>query len=644
MHDGLASWSVNTIKPTVLGPVSPPIWYEAAQLAGRLAEVLQQGPLQDEQSQQAIAFLTAHWQRAKASQPTPARQPLDTLCHRLKLGTQERMLLVLAGMADEHEGFVATFAGLHPRNEPFPTVGLLARLAFDSVDRSECWRLLTQSPLIKLGLVRLSGDGAWPEHSLHLAERVWPVLYGLDCWPQDMAPQVAATRVADSWLQHPDVRYALSRLGSQQALAVSLQGEPQAMRVRLAQLLGELGQRAACFDISSMSESLLETLLLHCLLRDRIPVLIGTPTGNSPLARFPAPLLLAETEPVLLASLPLPVLPLPAPRPSRQLLAALWQEAMPELGEQAIALAARFPLEPRRLFRVQDDARAIAGLTPLRDTTAYQALKTRLARGSDTQVRRLVPHADWPDLVLPPAAMNALHDAVARLALQAQVMDDWGFERGDANRRGLRLLFCGLPGTGKTLAAEVIAHALHAELMVIDLSRIVSKWIGETEKNLAAVFEEAETTRGVLFFDEADALFAKRTDVHDANDRFANIETAYLLTRLERFDGIAILATNLRQHIDKAFLRRFEFVIDFPEPGAEERAAIWQRHVPAQAPIAAEVDFEVLALRYPMSGAMIRNALLSAAYYAAARQDDITCDALERAIALEFEKTGRLCP
>src|SRR5690606_32385263 len=149
-------------------------------------------------------------------------------------------------------------------------------------------------------------------------------------------------------------------------------------------------------------------------------------------------------------------------------------------------------------------------------------------------------------------------------------------------------------GTGKTFSAEVMAHALGVDLLLVDISRVVSKWIGETEKNLAEVFDVAERAQAVLLFDEADALFGTRTEVNDARDRYANLETAFLLTRLERFEGLAILSTNLRQNIDPAFMRRLEFVLDFEDPGPSERAALWAGHLPPAAPIAEDVDFREL--------------------------------------------------
>ena len=204
------------------------------------------------------------------------------------------------------------------------------------------------------------------------------------------------------------------------------------------------------------------------------------------------------------------------------------------------------------------------------------------------------------------------------------MLDDWGFLRDRPGARGVRMLFAGPPGTGKTLSAEVLAHDLSVDLLFVDISRVVSKWIGETEKNLASIFDAAERAQAVLFFDEADALFGKRTEVSDAHDRYANLETAYLLSRLERFEGLAILATNLRQNIDPAFMRRLEFVIDFEEPDRDERLTLWQVHVPRGAPLARDVDLRELAALYPVVGAFIRNAAVAAGFLAAGNGGQIT--------------------
>jgi SpoVK/Ycf46/Vps4 family AAA+-type ATPase len=224
------------------------------------------------------------------------------------------------------------------------------------------------------------------------------------------------------------------------------------------------------------------------------------------------------------------------------------------------------------------------------------------------------------------------------------VLDEWGFLAGRPGARGVRMLFSGPSGTGKTLSAEVMAAELGVDLLLVDISRVVSKWIGETEKNLAEVFDVAENAQAVLFFDEADALFGRRTEVSDAHDRYANLETAYLLTRLERFEGLAVLSTNLRQNIDPAFLRRLEFLLEFEEPGPEERAALWQCHLPPGAPLESDVDLGEIAALYPVVGGFIRNAAVAAGFLAAAEGSPITRRHVVRAIRREYDKTGRAFP
>jgi len=225
------------------------------------------------------------------------------------------------------------------------------------------------------------------------------------------------------------------------------------------------------------------------------------------------------------------------------------------------------------------------------------------------------------------------------------VWDRWGFGRNRPGTHGVRLLFAGPPGTGKTLAAEAVAGALGRDLLVVDLSRLVSKWIGETEKNLAGIFEAAERGGAALFFDEADALFGRRTEVGDARDRYANLETSYLLSRIERFDGIVFLATNLRQNLDPAFARRIEFIVIFDLPGPAERELLWRRHLPAAAPLASSVDLRRLAHLYDLPGALIRNASVAAAFLAAGEgTDTITTRHLVQAIRREYAKAGAAFP
>jgi SpoVK/Ycf46/Vps4 family AAA+-type ATPase len=324
----------------------------------------------------------------------------------------------------------------------------------------------------------------------------------------------------------------------------------------------------------------------------------------------------------------------------------MWRETIPAMAGEAPALAARFPIEPALAAEVASDLAFITELEKRQPTLADVATSIR-GRGSislSAGVRLIRPRASWKDLVLPADRIDQLNEAVSRLKLQGQVFDDWGFMRDRAGARGVRLLFSGPPGTGKTLSAEVLANALRVDLLIVDLSRVVSKWIGETEKNLAAVFDAAERAHAALFFDEADALFGKRTEITDAHDRYANLETAYLLTRLERFEGLAILATNLRQNIDPAFLRRLEFVIDFEDPDREERLALWNCHLPNDVPLADDVNLYELAALYPVVGGVIRNAAVAAAFLAAADRMPIDRRHFVHAIRREYAKAGHSFP
>jgi SpoVK/Ycf46/Vps4 family AAA+-type ATPase len=324
----------------------------------------------------------------------------------------------------------------------------------------------------------------------------------------------------------------------------------------------------------------------------------------------------------------------------------MWAATVPALVDSADQLASRYPLEPFRVAEAAWDLQLIEALEGRRPTAADVAasLRLRAHRSLNTGAKLIRPLASWEDLVLPPDLMAQLQEAVDRLLLQWRVLDDWGFLRNRSGARGVRLLFAGPPGTGKTLSAEVLAHALDADLLVVDVSRVVSKWIGETEKNLAAVFDAAENSQAVLLLDEADALFAKRTEVSDAHDRYANLETAYLLQRLERFEGLAILATNQRQNIDAAFVRRLEFILTFSEPDRQQRVALWKRHIPGGVPVDQDLNYLELATLYPVVGGVIRNATVAAAFRAAADGMVLRKEHFVHAILREYEKAGKAFP
>jgi SpoVK/Ycf46/Vps4 family AAA+-type ATPase len=221
------------------------------------------------------------------------------------------------------------------------------------------------------------------------------------------------------------------------------------------------------------------------------------------------------------------------------------------------------------------------------------------------------------------------------------VEQDWGFGGKMALGRGICALFAGPSGTGKTMAASVLARSLHLDLYRVDLAQTVSKYIGETEKNLDRVFRAAEAADAVLFFDEADALFGKRSEVKDAHDRYANLEVGYLLQKMEEYDGLAILATNLRQHIDEAFTRRLRCIVEFPFPDQDGRLRIWRTVFPSAAPLAEDVDLPALARQVRLAGGNIRNIALSAAFLAASDGAPIGQAHLLRAARSEYVKVGR---
>ncbi|UUZ78913.1 ATP-binding protein [Paenibacillus sp. P26] len=207
--------------------------------------------------------------------------------------------------------------------------------------------------------------------------------------------------------------------------------------------------------------------------------------------------------------------------------------------------------------------------------------------------------------------------ACARLQYRGTVLGDWGFDRSLAYGKGVSLLFAGPPGTGKTMSAQVLAKEVQLEIYKIDLSQVISKYIGETEKNLHEVFSEAQLSNAILFFDEADALFGKRSEVKDSHDKYSNVETAYLLQKMEEYDGITILATNLQQNLDEAFMRRFGFIVKFPFPDAGHREQIWRGLIPPEAPVDDDIDFRFLASKFELAGGYIKNIVLSAAFMAA---------------------------
>jgi SpoVK/Ycf46/Vps4 family AAA+-type ATPase len=270
-----------------------------------------------------------------------------------------------------------------------------------------------------------------------------------------------------------------------------------------------------------------------------------------------------------------------------------------------------------------------------------QAARTQSGHTLTKLARKVTLNYRWKDLILPLDQRLQLEEICIQFTHRHIVYGNWGFGRKLSLGRGLNVMFAGPSGTGKTMAAEVIANELGLDLYKIDLSQVVSKYIGETEKNLDRIFTAAEDANAILFFDEADALFGKRSDVKDAHDRYANIEVGYLLQKMEEYEGIAILATNLRGHMDDAFVRRLQFIVEFPMPDEIYRQRIWEAMFPHETPLGNDVDFQVLARDIRVTGGSIKNIGLASAFYAAKDGGIIRMPHLLRAAHREYQKLGR---
>jgi SpoVK/Ycf46/Vps4 family AAA+-type ATPase len=328
----------------------------------------------------------------------------------------------------------------------------------------------------------------------------------------------------------------------------------------------------------------------------------------------------------------------------------LWERALngaqePEVELEALANKFRFTGG-----QIRNAAATAHHLARWRDpehgqvTTAdlYAASRLHSNRKLAALAHKVAPHYSWDDIILPADRLQQLRDICHHIRYRALVYDTWGFDHKLALGKGLNVLFAGPSGTGKTMAAEIMAAGLGLDLYKIDLSTVVSKYIGETEKNLASIFAEAETSNAILFFDEADALFGKRSEVRDSHDRYANIEIGYLLQKMEEYEGVVILATNLRKNMDDAFVRRMHFTIEFPLPNEQDRRRIWEVIWPEQAPRSSDLDLDLMARRFEIAGGNIKNIALAAAFLAAADGQVVTMNHLLHATRREYQKMGKV--
>jgi hypothetical protein len=589
-----------------------------------------------------------------------AAQPVDRVAARLGLDALDLDLLMLAALPGEQEGLAAIVRNLHPEHRPALTGGLVAALAEAGLigslpagtpaGRREMIReRLTSGVLGRSGLVRLDRAAPFAEASFVPGPAVWDALRGEDLWPAGCRPRALPVALVGlgPWASAGAPLAAVEAFRRlEPVVVVTSCARPAAAAARVAALAHLAGRPARVVAHAPAAPGWMSLVALHALARGVIPVVIpdGTDHLDAELDAVPWPVAVCLGEGTSIRSWPRPLIEIPVVPLGLEDRRAAAEATFPELG--ASARTDGLPVtEPVDFAETATNLRAASRLTghPCRDRDVRSVLD-RLGAPPPTGAIVVHPVATFNDLVVSADVMSQLLEAAARLEHREMVLERWGFLAGRPGREGLRLLFHGPPGTGKTLAGEVLARALGRDLLVVDLSRMVSKWVGETEKHLAATFESAERTGSALLFDEADALFGRRTEVGDARDRYANLETAYLLSRIERFEGLVVLATNLRQNLDGAFARRLDFIIGFDPPDAGQRAQLWRRLLPPGAPLDPGVDLERLAALYAIPGGMIRSAAVSAGYLAAADGCVITAGHLVHAIRREYAKAGQHFP
>ncbi|MFC7547731.1 AAA family ATPase [Plantactinospora sp. GCM10030261] len=535
------------------------------------------------------------------------------------------------------------------------TVGLALRLCgvpeASAAGRS---RLHRGAPLAATGLLAVEEpDRPFLSRTLRVPDRVVAHLLG------DDRPDPALTGVCDGTAAPvPDLPDAdmLARALAGGAHLAYLRERPGGSGLALGvTALHRLAMPALAVDAGRLADApdLARPLAREALLT-RSGVVLGPLDGSTvgPLldafAAAPVPLVLYGTtgwDPRWTRRPPLRMDAAPVPAPVR---AALWRAALDGRlapGLDPAAVTAHFTLGPPQIRRAAEAA-ALAALGGDGTVTApllRHGARSQNAAGLERLARRIEPAVGWSDLVLPPPVLGQLRELAARARHRDRVLDTWRMRPGGGRGRGLTGLFAGDSGTGKTMSAEVIAASLGLDLYTVNLATVVDKYVGETEKNLERIFTEAAGVNGVLLFDEADAIFGKRSEVRDAHDRYANIESAYLLQRMETFDGIAILATNLRANLDEAFTRRLDVVVDFPLPDADLRRALWDRCLGPALPRSPDADLDFLAAAFDLAGGHIRSAAVTAAYLAAEANRPVGMADLVGAVAREYRKLGRLC-
>jgi AAA+ superfamily predicted ATPase len=610
---------------------------------------------------------------AGGADPAPVFPPLDTLAQLYGLEALDRDAIIIALAPEIDLRYERLYAYLQDDvTRKRPTVDLALNLLCASREEKleRRSRFSSESPLIANQIIHLTADPAAPNpallgHSIKLDDGVIHYLLGhegLDQRLRGSSRLVAPS--ADEKLPDEEGLWRLETLArssrtERTPLCLYFQGPRSSMKRRTARAIAaRIAAPLIEVDASALDASHHAGLLLReALLRDAALYIEGNDEAienpSSPLRglwsrlrAYPGIAILAGQKPWL--SPPIPVVAFPF----SQLRAAdrqrIWEEKLAAAAarpkpETVRALAATYRLTEEDIeqvvARAANDAHARGADL---DSALLGLARGQGARDLTPMAQRMAPLYTWKDLVLPPATIQALREIADQARYRPLVLDEWGFDRKMSLGKGLTALFSGPPGVGKTMAVEVIGNDLNLDIYRIDLSQVVSKYIGETEKNLARVFNEAAEGNAILFFDECDALFGKRTEVHNAHDKYANTEVSYLLQRIEEYEGLCVLATNFQQNLDPAFLRRIRFVVNIEFPSEESRKRIWEQVWPEETPVSRALDAEFLSRQFKLAGGSIRNAALSAAFLAAAEgAGEVRMKDVVRAIRREIEKTGR---
>lgn len=628
------------------------LYVRAAHMARDVAAVVERVGGAVSGAAESAAFLR-DWAGSVDVRCASDEEPLDRVARRFALTPLECDLLVLAGLPEVHEGVASAFRAMSANDEPWPTVGLAALVLEDRADRFDVLDAVCGGPLARHGLLKLRGDGPHFERGMQVAEALWLALAGHDAWPS-VLPRV---RIGDvpaglsRWLQTVPAQRAIGALAGSEPRTVLVQSDDTDIAIgRSASLaaaasVGIVGARIPVDD-----QHLVDLLVAHAVTRNAVPLVVGDAPQHASAAQLAAddavgPLIVCIAPGTAKLGAHRPVMFVPTGPITADDRREAWRSAMPDLVDDSSRLALQFPLDPILTAQIARDAQSLCRLgTDRFDGPAVSSLiRARAGAALPAGVELVTPTADWSRLVVPASAGDQLKEAVARLEHQSCVLVQWRMQERARASTGARVLLTGPPGTGKTLAAEALAAAAGTDLLRVDTSQVVSKWIGETEKNLSATFDVAERTQAVLFMDEADAIFGARTEITDAHDRYANLETAYLLQRLDKFDGLLVLATNLRSNIDAAFLRRMDFVIDLPMPDVNSRRKLWELHLPTHL-LHTDVDLDTVVHMYPIPGAWIRNAAIAVAFRAAVSGQGIDQDDLIMCVQREYEKSAQPFP